>query len=397
MAELWGFAAGQSARRQEDMQQSLANMALRKGDVEIQQSEVALESSEIALESQKKMIEMMRGQSAARDDSSEQAPPGGGRSELDDIPNSLDQLAKMALQSGLPQQAAEYASKASTIRTNAAEIKDKELNARIKDLTLASNLLQSVGDEASWKQANNLFAMTTGKPSPFAQMEYSPELVAKIQDTVVTQKERAVTDAARARADASLANASESSARIELIKAQERLTNTRDIALQKAGAKPPKAEDVRSVSDIINAEYMGSVTPEDARILARPIAERMTALMRDDNLPRSQAARRAFNEAQAKGDFGGLRRRTRMAGSKTAPIAMPEAKSNRPQDLAAAQAKLRVNMYYQGRGKYEGQTLLWTGSGFQAVSDEEAEADLDAELEEDEDFDNEHTDIDEGA
>jgi len=398
MSELWGFAAGVQARRKEDMEQSLAEMALRRGDVEIQQANVTLESGEIALESQKKMIELMRGQSAQQQDKTDQAPPGGGRQEMDDIPNSLDALAKMALQSGLPQQAAEYASKASTIRENAAEIRDKDLNNRIKDLTLASNLLQTVGDEAGWKQANNLFTMTTGKPSPFAQMEYSPELVAKIQDTVVSQKEKAITDAARARADASLANAKESETRVSLIEAQRRLADTRAAALKKAGAigKQPKAEDIRSVSDIINSEYMGAVTAEDARILARPVAERMLDLMSSNNLTRSQAARRAFIEAESRGDFGGLRKRSRMTGSRENPIEMP-----------AAQDKLRVNMFYKGKGKYAGQTLLWTGTGFQlapaASARAEAEADLDAELtgedeDEEENFDNEFTEgVDEGA
>lgn len=399
MSELWGFQAGQSLRRQEDMQQSLAAMSLRKGEAELMQADVALESSQLTLDSQKKMIELMRGQSAQRRNAPQEigdnpTPPGAGALESQDIPDSLDSLAKMAAESGLPQQAAEYASKASTIRANASEIKKREFDTRIGELTLASNLLATVGDEAGWRRANALFSMQTGKPSPFANEPYSPELVAMIQDTVVSQKDRALTDAAKAREAASVAAASANEALIPLRKAQERLANTRAIALEKVGAvgKAPKAEDVRAVSDLINAEYLGAVTPEDARILARPVAERMLQLQGELNLTRSQAARRAFNEAQARGDFGGLRPRTRMKGDAQNPLEMP-----------STQDSLRPNMYYQGKGKYEGKTLLWTGTGFRLASDAEVAetkgpagaASKGLRRGENEPFDNEHTAEDE--
>lgn len=392
MSELWGFQAGQSIRRQEDMQQALAAMSLRRGEAELMQADVALESSQVALDSQKRMLELMRGNSAKLQDAPKEIgdpaiPPGAGVMESQEIPNSLDALARMAMESGLPQQASEYASKASTIRANASEIKKREFDTRMGELNLASNLLSTVGDETSWRRANALFTMQTGKPSPFAEMEYSPELVAMLQDAVVSQKDRASIQAAEARAAASTAQAAAADALVPLRKAQERLANTRAKALDKAGAvgKQPKAEDLRAVSDLINAEYLGAVTPEDARILARPVAERMLQIQSELNLPRSEAARRAFNEAEARGDFGGLRQRTRMRGDASNPLEMP-----------STQDALRPNMYYTGKGKYEGQTLLWTGTGFRlATPAEVAEAKGKTRGSEEEVFDNEHTDIDE--
>lgn len=394
MSELWGFQAGQSMRRQEDMQQALAQMSLRKGEAELMQADVALESSTLALDSQKKMIELMKTRDAAQANRDTQAPVGGGVMESEDIPDSLDQLAKMAMESGLPQQASEYASKASTIRSNASEIRKRELDSRITELNLASNLLSTVGDEASWRRANAMFSMQTGKASPFADMEYSPELVAMIQDSVVSQKDRALASAADARAAASTASAKASEALVPLRKAQERLANDRAANLRKAGAigKQPKAEDLRAVSDLINAEYLGAVTPEDARILARPVAERMMQIQNETGIPRSQAARRAFNEAQARGDFGGLRGRTRMKGDASNPLEMP-----------STQESLRPNMYYQGKGKYEGKTLLWTGTGFRLANPAEVAQEAGStpparsglRRGEEEPFDNEHTDLDE--
>lgn len=399
MSELWGFQAGQSQRRQEDMQQALASMALRKGEAELMQADVTLETSQIALDSQKRMLELMRGNAAKRQDAPQEigdpaTPAGAGVMESQEIPNSLDALARMAMDSGLPQQAAEYASKASTIRSNASEIQKREFDTRIGELTLASNLLSTVGDETSWRRANALFTMQTGKPSPFGEMEYSPELVAQIQDAVVSQKDRAIANAANARVEASNAAAEASRALVPLRKAQERLANARSTALTKVGGggKQPKAEDLRAVSDLINAEYLGAVTPEDARILARPVAERMMQLQSELNIPRSQAAQRAFNEAQARGDFGGLRQRTRMKGDAANPLEMP-----------STQDALRQNMFYQGKGKYAGQTLLWTGTGFRLANDTEVAAAQGSQgaaakglrRGEDEPFDNEFTDIDE--
>lgn len=393
MSELWGFQAGQSIRRQEDMQQALATMALRKGEADLMQADVMLETSQVALDSQKRMLELMRGTAAKIEDAPKHlgdpaTPPGAGVMESQEIPNSLDAMARMAMKAGLPQQASEYASKASTIRSNASEIQKREFDVRIGELNLASNLLSTVGDEVSWRRANALFTMQTGKPSPFAEMEYSPELVAMIQDSVITQKDRALTEAANARAKAAHSQSRAAEALVPLREAQKRLADTRAKALGKAGAvgKQPKSEDLRAVSDLINAEYLGAVTPEDARILARPVAERMVQIQTELNLPRSEAAQRAFNEAEARGDFGGLRRRTRMRGDASNPLEMP-----------SAQDALRPNMYYTGKGKYEGQTLLWTGTGFRlATPAEVAASKSSARSNEDEEvFDNEHTEIDE--
>lgn len=403
MSELWGFQAGQSIRRQEDMQQSLAQMALRKGEAELMQADVALESSSLALDSQKKMLELMRNGAAKRADAPQQigdapTPPGASSMEANDIPDSLDALAKMAMQSGLPQQAAEYASKASTIRGNASEIKKRDLDTRMSELTLASNLLSTVGDETSWRRANAVFAMQTGKNSPFAELDYSPELVAQIQDAVVSQKDRAITQAAEARAVASTAAAAASEALIPLRNAQRRLADERATNLQKVGGKQPKAEDLKAVSDIINSEYLGAVTSEDARILARPLAERALQIQLESNLPRSEAARRAFNEAEARGDFGGLRKRTRMRGDSSNPLDMP-----------TVQDALRPNMFYKAtkdvpdKGVKVGDSLLWTGTGFRKPSSAEVAAAKSSAAStkgglrrgEDEPFDNEHTSADE--
>lgn len=393
MSELYGWQAGQHARQADDMAKEMHGLAMRKGEQDIQQGEITLQTGEMALTAQKKMIELLNQRQSKATDSQAGSPPLGGVEESERIPGALDELAQMALASGMPTQAADYASKASAIRNQASEIATRQTTQRMKDISLAVNLLNNVHDQRSWSQANSLFAMETGRASPFAGHDYNPAMVEKIKESLLDQKTKATIDATKARAQASSAATKEREARVPLIRAQTALAKTRDAYLRKAGstAQAPKSEDLRAVSDLINSEYLGSVTPEDARILARPIAERTVQLMRDNNLTRAQAANKAFQEAKTNGDFGGLRKRNQMLGSKTKPYDMPESKE-----------KLKANMYYQGKGKYAGQTLLWDGKQFKiapaaAVTDKEEEEDNAAADEEALDdqgepvYDNEHT------
>lgn len=356
MSDLWGFQSGQQQRQVADDQHALVEASIIKSTDEHAQAGVALESSEMTLAAQKQMLQLMQKKGSQQDDQEEGgAPELGGTEQSNEIPDGLDALARMALASGLPQQASDYASKASTIRNNAATIKEKESKLKIQELTMATGMLENVKDEKSWNQANSLYEMTTGQKSPFAGMAYSPDKVEQIRGSLQTQKDKALTAAAKARTQASIAATKEREARIPLINAQRELTETRDANLRKAGATGvmPKAEDLRAITDLISKEYGGSVSNEDARVLARPVAERMMALMKVNQLTRSEASQRAFQEAAAAGTFGGLRKKIVMPGTVEKPLAMPTDK-----------AKLKENMYYLGKGKYEGQKLLWLGDKF---------------------------------
>src|SRR5688572_17596344 len=161
---LWGFQAGQARRVQDDDRHALAQMALQTGEADLRRDDLAAQSSEIALASQRKMLDLMQSRDAKAQDQADGAPPLGGVLESTEIPDGLDSLAKMALEAGLPQQASEYASKASTIRSNASEIRTRETAEKLKNLQLASNLLYNVHDEQTFAQANAMYEMITGKP-----------------------------------------------------------------------------------------------------------------------------------------------------------------------------------------------------------------------------------------
>jgi hypothetical protein len=349
MAEMFGAPVGVSKALSDIRAQELHDLSLATGRVE-------LEKSKIELSSQKQMLEMMKATEA-------RSNPQGRMDKTYDLAGSMDVLANLALRSGLPDKAREYAVAGSTLRRTTDEIEKNRLEATIKHLNLIGSLMENVTDERSWQQANAMYQLQTGKPTPYAKMPYNPQTVEQLRMGVMSAKDRALTAAAKAREKSASAVTEEREARIPLIKAQTELTNQRTAALKKAGAvaKIPKASEVRAVTDLIIRDYGAAMLPEDARVLARPVAERMVNIMKESNLTQSEAAEQAYQEAKADGAFGGIRPRPQMSGTLQKPLEIPQ-KNGKPDA-----AKLRANMYYQGVGKFSGRTFLWTGGAFVPV------------------------------
>lgn len=343
MADMFGAPVGISRAESDIRANKLAELALDKGAVEI-------ETARTKLDANKRMLELMNQQSTT--------PSSQGY----DLSDSMNALAGMALKSGLPEEAREYVNAGANLRRTTSEIDNALFNQKMKHLQLLSNLMAGVHDQQTWAQANAMFKMQTGKDTPFAQQPYDPQTVQNLQRGFATAKDQALTDAAKARQRASVAATDERNARIPLIKAQTDEVRARTAKLKKAGATSavPKAGDVKMVKDLIINEYGAGVMPEQASMLAQPVAERMLEILKDSNISRSQAAYRAFQEAKGTGHFGGLRQRMQQKGSRANPMDIPTTK-----DGKADPGKLRANMYYKGVGKYSGQVLLWNGKTFQ--------------------------------
>lgn len=359
MAEMFGAPIGISRAEADLREQRLADLALDKGAVD-------LEVAKTKLEQNKRMLSLM---------TQSQGTPSSGQYDLAD---NMNALAEMALKSGLPEEARQYAETGANLRRTTSQIDNALFTQKMKHLTLLSNLMGGVTDERSWNRANALFKMETGKDTPFAGQPYSPELVASLQRSFMTAKDQATAEAAKARQRASEASVREHEARLPLIRAQTEEVRARTAKLKKAGASQivPKAGDVKIIKDLIINEYGAGVMPEEASTLAQPVAERMLEILKDSSITKSQAAYRAFQEAKSGGHFGGLRPRMRMKGTKENPLDIPAT------DGKADASKLRPNMYYKGVGKYAGKMLLWNGRTFQEV--EEVSQDVDEVVEEEE-------------
>lgn len=353
-AQMFGAPIGESQALSDIRQQQLADMSLAQGSV-------ALEQAKLNLDNQKQMMAMMQeGMQTGQPQGGQvgaQNPPSSGNSQSYSLATMMDKLSIMAATSGMPEKAREYATAGSTLRHQASQIADTEFKETLKKLDYIGSLMEGVHDDATWKQANAMYQLTMGQPTPYAQLPYNPRVVEELKQGVATAKDRATTNAAKARQAASEAATAEREARVPLIKAQTRLANTREENLRKTGGASllPKAEDVRAVSDLIVKEYP-SVMPEDARVRARPVAEEAVRLMKQTNLSRSEAVNRAYQNAKAGGAFGGLQPGIERSGSMDKPL-----------DLPADYSKLKPNMFYKGKGGYANKVLLWTGSSFVPV------------------------------
>lgn len=341
MAGVFGAPVGIELAREGRRAQELHDLSLRKGEVELQ-------AAQMTLESQKRMLELMQGGGAA-----------GGKqqsttSRVTDLADKMDHLAEIAMASGLPEKAKDYATAGSTIRKNQATLNDHKLAADIKEMNLMGSLLDSVKDEQSWRQANAMFQMQTGRASPWARLPYNEQLTDRLRLGVMNAKDRALMRAAQAREDVSEAEVQEKKARVPLINAQRRLADARTEKLKKAGATSviPKASEIKAITDLMFKDFGGSMLPEDARVLARPIAEEMQRLIKDQEMTQSEAANRAYQNAKARGDFGGYKPRRLDKGSSKNPLPLPDDPK-----------KLKSNMYYLRGGK----TYLFTGTAFVPV------------------------------
>jgi hypothetical protein len=340
---MFGAPIGVSQAEADMRANKLAEMSLAKGAVEVQIAKANLDAN-------KRMLEMMS-----------QAASSPSTKNMD-LADSMTSLAEMAMKAGLPAQAREFAETGSTLRRTTAEIDDKKFKQKMVHLNLLSGLMAGVKDQSSWDRANAAFKMQTGQDTPYAKVPYSPQVVQQIQSGLMTAKDRAAVDASKARQRASEAAAKEREVRIPLIKAQTEEVRARTVKLKKAGATGviPKAADVKIIKDLIINEYGAGVMPEEASMLAQPVAERMVEILKDSNISRSQASQRAFQEAKANGHFGGLRPRILMKGTLNNPLDIPVTREGK-----ADPTKLRTNLYYKGVGKFAGQTFLWNGKGFQ--------------------------------
>lgn len=337
MPDMYGAPTGLINAAQERRAQQLHDLSMQKGDME-------LTVAKMELSRQQQMLQQMGELSKKKRSTTGQ---------VDDLASDMDALADIAMNAGMPEKAKDYATAGSTLRKNQSELIKTKLETDVREMNMMSSLLQNVTDEQSWREANAMFSMQTGRESPWAKLPYHPQVIVKLQQGIQSAKDRAAISASKAREAASRAQAVESTARVDLVKAQTRLADARTTRLKKTGTQEPKATDLRAITDLLQHDYGGAVLPEDARVLSRPVAERMMQLVETQSLTKSEAAQRAYQEAKADGVFGGILPRRNLSGSKARPLDMPKSKD-----------KLKTNMYYKGSGRYEGQVLLWTGTGF---------------------------------
>ncbi len=196
MSKLFGFQAGQLIGEESLQKKKLTDLALLEGQQNLQLGELKLESEKVALETAKdtrtkqqnllKFLEAERSKGSIGTEETEKS----NEAQTNSISSRLNKLAEFSMQAGLPEQAAKYYKTASEIDNSASLIQARKAGNRLKQLNIAAGLLENVTDERTFRQANLVFELETGEPSLLKDLDYSPEIVQQVKDSVTSQREK---------------------------------------------------------------------------------------------------------------------------------------------------------------------------------------------------------------
>lgn len=370
MSELWGWASGQQQASHDQQSQMLTNLQLNEGAQKLAAGDIAIKQADIQLQSQQKMLSLLQGAQATR--SSTGSPGQQASAQSESLASNMDMLANFALESGMPEQAKEYANSASTIRKNQASVEENQAKLQQQHASITGTLMENVHDQQSFDNALMIYQLETGQKSPFAGQKYSPQLADQIRNrasTILQQSQIKLNDAKTKEADAQTQDAK---ARQPLIDAQKREADARTEYLEKHGgaANLPSAGDLKSVTDLISSSYDVDTSQDaaNARVLARPVAERAKEMMQENpSLTQSAAARRAYQEALTRGDFAGL----------TPKRSMPGSDPEKPRPMPKNQKGLKENQWYTDSNFGDNEPRVYRDGQFWTRAEMEAQGTTD--------------------
>ena len=336
-----------------------------------QQRKIEAEATknEMALDAEKRMAALMR--------ASTQGAVGGAPTSMAD---QLDVLARSAAGAGLVVKATGLAKDAALIRqressaANSSATRAKAIiDAQRANADLTGQLLGGATDQDSWTRANALFMFQTGKPSPYANLPYSPEIVSSIKDSALTVKEELdLKDKELTRLNLKAFRDRRITQHDLLRGIQERrleLAREREERLAKSGggrgvSGPVKGE-LDAAKRLLGRDFTG-LGPTDLNDAAYDIAAEARALRRaNPALDASIAIQQAYNNARQAGDFadtagltipviGKIGVKTQYRGAGKSPATAMVIPKN--------QGDLKTGRYYTNT---QGMVGKWTGNGFE--------------------------------
>lgn len=326
MSELWGFQSGQSQRQADDQSKGLYALGMAEGALKIETQKFALDNAKLMQSRQEQAIKMMQ-----------LAQPGtpGVKPTDDPTANVADVLYKMGgaeIESGLLEQGADHIKQASTLQENHQKIVNQTTADKIKKYDFAANLLNDVHDQSSWDQMKLIYQSQFNEQldPKINNQPYSPQLIDMLKAGAQTSLQKANQAAADARAQASKATIQLNKVKTPYYTAltAQAAQRTKNLAKTGAAGVLPKAADTNAVARLITSRF-DDVESDKAHVLAGPIAEEAARMIKEDNIPPSEAYARAYNHAKNKGDFWGLKPKRNKAGSvpeKPIPVPMKDGK-----------------------------------------------------------------------
>lgn len=308
MAELWGPAAGISARRQEDAEIGLRDMQARNlmSDIAARPAETRYKTAAA------RRLEIENEQEERFAEASKDIQFEGGMADV------LDQFALTAANAGQPTKAGEFAGKAAQIRaaqatqlSEQAQEQERRYKLAIEKADRVNQLFGMADSPESWEAANRIFEVISGQPSPYKDVPFTPEAAEKIgrqtlkfkdaMELRLKETQQQNLEQLRKRQADSLA------LRDKLTEQQISESKAREAKIKKEGGseKPDLSTNRRMALNTIKTDW--EIEAAEAELLADQINERAAAMLRENpGLKGSEAVTRAYGEAKDAGAFEGL-------------------------------------------------------------------------------------------
>lgn len=356
--------------------QALGNIAMQPAEKRLKEAQASKE--ELANKQQQIFLKRMQDRAAAV--ASQPGSPTNPVNQLYDLASQAGEIASDSFAAGLVTQGGNALRASALARLDSARIDTAQTVQRLNGLKsakaeteLTGSLMGPVNDQASWDRANALYTFQTGKPSAYAGLPYSAELVNHIKNSAIEagkqvelrlrEEENSSRDRNRSSADALR------KVREEAIRSAAAIAREREDRLAKNGGKPvtkTPAEDTALANKLLEKEYPSLVGANSEAALTIA-GEAQILLRRNPALSRPQAIQQAYNEAKARGDFETEKAMVPWANDKVKYNRKEEGIGKTPDKPATVpqDPKALVSGQYYTNGK--GQTAQWTGSGFKIV------------------------------
>ena len=308
-----GFVEGRAASDQHD----LMGLKIQEGQQTLQENDLKIAAAKQSLKIQDQIMQHMAS-----------SGPNDKPNPSDAINHAADemlQVGRFQLKGGQLEAARQSFTTASTMWKNQAVIDKIQNDQRVRDLTVAHNLINpdTIHSQEDLDKAQDQIAMITGHPSPYRDpknqpLKYSPELVKSIHDSLVSTKDDALVQERIAAAKRSEAQAAESTYRTEnLLPAQVENTRARTQHLEKTGDKALVATstDVGRITDLAKQDFGVDVDGSTLRAASLSVAEHAKSLIVKQHMDPDQAYKQAYTEARRNGVYAGLDVPKKLPGS----------------------------------------------------------------------------------
>jgi hypothetical protein len=387
MSDLGPIVEGFIAGRQFRQQQELAPLIMQETRQKVEDNALTIQEKEIKVQEARRMLSQ---QDALNKILAGKASQQSGATALDhastqagSMANSLYEIAQAELQVGRPEQAATHMKEAVDLAEKDSKIQTEFAGRNEKIWHDVGGLLGQAHDKSGWDRAKMIFQsmhpdqMKDPNVSKLMQMDYSPDLVKSLQDTV--QSELQKSEIAKNKATAGHAYAAEREADFRtnvLLPKQVELDNARIGNLTKAGASKlaPKPTDVNEIVKLITPDFPAA-DPVVLYNLARSVAQTALYYEKVKGRSRPDAQDLAVQEAIQNRHFAGIPKRgdKKLGSTPANPLPMPEIPKDLSGDERAQWIKknFRINQFYATSSpKLPGGIGVWNGEGFDPPEDD---------------------------